>query len=786
MITINIDISDIKKNETALVIEDNLSYINAYKTIQDCLSKGNPAEVIIKKNVYKVWINRLSERHPGVFIFNEISLRSLLEENWDIAVPSYVTDRDIEGLLLLEMTKKPSKDVSFENFLLGVYYSTELQGVKFEIDTIPGLMNDFDKEKWDINGKHALLKKLFDQKLNHWHDTSSRDLKRIIYKISNDIVAFRKELIHYHILKSYKNLLNHHVPDYYLYDALKINTNKLKYIEGELKDLIQILEYEINSWEEPDSKEEFTVFIDKMSGLLLFEFEKIKGLLTKKASLLSIDTIKALEAKFHVLSNLIKGDIERLKSSIPPEVPEEPALDWDVDQMLTWCIKEYFPYFKWAIKNSDDLSIITELGNVFSTWYYKEYHNIIANNKSILYKFLQNNYETFSTVGAINIVLIIDNLPWILVKAVQESFNKYGFQINNLEPYFSMLPTLTEVSKKCLLTGQDRYSKIEEKTYKEILESKGWVPYFEDSHFKYFPNIGTLKKFKDLAPGAYFVNYLEIDEIFHKSEEVLGMSHEEYIKDYLVKLVEILYKVLKQYGLENHVNIHVISDHGATLLRPNFKNEMDFDYFKGIGFIQASNRYMILDVNSLVELPSYVKDKCFVLEEAKFGTLSNYIVPIKNYSFLKVKETIWSHGGILPEEVVIPHMVFRRVDIVIAAPEVILAYNSFRYAIQSIEMDIGNPNDYVMEEIYVTILNTNFESEQSTKKIEKIRPKNKTLVSFEGKFKQTNIKREREVLEITIRCSIKSMDYRFDVECPITFKSMVETKGEDVFDHLDY
>lgn len=786
MIRITIDINAIKEAKLAFSVSDNLTYIKAYKAVQEALLVNKDLEVIIRVRIYKVWFERMSERHPGKFTFSEVSLRSLLEEKWKIPIHSTISDDDITELKLFNIYEKPAIDTQINDFLLEYFYSPVLGLNKLEIEDIPTLLNDYDPIVWGNNSKHSLLKNTYEGRLNLWHEKANKDLRSILNKITNDIQAFRLELIQYHILKNYKKLLKNVIPDYYLYDAMKLNTYKLKYDENELSSLLNQIQYEINTWKTPSDETEVIAFINSMSGFLMFEFNHIMNILNLNPGLISIEGIKSIEIRFQRLTKEIKEDVELLRTKIPPEFPEEPNMAWSVEQMLAWCTKEYFPYFYWAIINSNDSAQLTELGDIFSEWYYKEYENIIANDEHILFKFLPNNFKSFDSKNKINIVLIIDNLPWFVAKELKDIFEKSKFNLSEIQPYLSMLPSITEVSKKCLLTGQDRYNKIEEKSYKNILESKGWLPYFEEKKFKYYPNLGAFKNERNLAPGAYFINYLEIDELFHKSEEELGSLHIDYIKDYLKRIVKILIGTLRKNNVLNDSYIHIISDHGATKLSPSKESLIDDDYFKNNEAFDGSYRYLKLETKTLISIPSYIKDQCFLIDETRFGTPTNYIVPKTNKSFSKVNDNIWTHGGLLPEEVIIPHMLFKKVDFNIERPDIILTNNSFRYAVQNIDMEIGNPNEYLMEDIYISILNTNYDAEENTIKIPEIKAKSKILILFKGKFKQTRIKREREWLSVEIRCTVRSNDYKFETDCPIILKSMIETKGEDVFDKLDF
>ncbi len=786
MIQIYIDKLSIKQDESAIVVSDNLSYIYAYKKVKESLEVNSFCEVIIRKNIYNRWFERFSERHPEKFIFSEVSHRLLLEEKWDIPIPQYVDDKDILDLSLFDIPEKPAKGTNFEDFILTKKYSTSLAEKEFNLDLLIALINNFSRETWTKNNIQKLLFKIYSDRLSLWMNGLNSDLKRILKKLSNNIESFRRELIAYHILRNYRSIINKIIPDYQLYDSLKINTNRLKFYKEDYKDIEDHIIYEINSWDEPLDENSFLVYLNGFSGILMLEFEKVKEIIHHNPKLLSFEIIDAVKIKFQKLTKEIKDDLDELRRSIPPDFPEEPLIDWSVDQMLAWCKKEYFPYYRWSIYSSNPDDKLDNFGAAFSEWFYNEYENIISNHAQILYKFLPNNFDTFNSIKDINIVLIIDNLPWFFNEEIQKAFLEKKFSLSSISPYISMLPTITEVCKKTLLTGQDRYSKIEEKNYKQILEEKGWVPYFEDDKFRYYPNLGSFKNEKRLSPGAYFINYLEIDELFHKSEEKIGVTHYNLFIKHIQNIIEVLNSKLDKLGLVDNVNIHIISDHGCTYLYPELDSDIDIEYFKSNDFQEISPRYIKLSTGQLNVLPAHIAERCFLLSEIKFGTPTNYIVPKKKGSFTKIRDHFWSHGGLLPEEVIVPHMIFNRVSFIVERPDIVLKDNSFRYALQKIEFEIGNPNDYEMTDVYVGFLNTNFETSEQTIKIPNIKPKNKVSISIDGKFKKTGIKREQEKLSMEIKFTVKSVPQNFDIDCPINLKSMVETKGDDIFDQLEF
>ena len=120
--------------------------------------------------------------------------------------------------------------------------------------------------------------------------------------------------------------------------------------------------------------------------------------------------------------------------------------------------------------------------------------------------------------GWVNLVLVIDNLGWSFTELLRGLFQERGYYLTSAEPYLAMAPSETEISKKCLLSGAVGYQAMDDKTYKGIIE-KGWVPYFNDTAFRYISDIGRLSEVETIDAAAYVVNYLAVDRALHHSAD---------------------------------------------------------------------------------------------------------------------------------------------------------------------------------------------------------------------------------------------------------------------------
>jgi predicted protein tyrosine phosphatase len=240
-----------------------------------------------------------------------------------------------------------------------------------------------------------------------------------------------------------------------------------------------------------------------------------------------------------------------------------------------------------------------------------------------VFNILPNNADRLKSTESINLVLVIDNLWWGLVPIIKDLFQMHGFFLSKVEPYLSMLPSETEISKKCLLAGAPTYNDIDNKTYKNIIE-KGWVPYFNDATFQYISDPGKLSDIVEITGHTYVVNYLAIDKALHMSSDQIGMPHLKYISSLLEGFVETIAEFIDKHDLKKRIVIHVLTDHGSTTIPADIANDLDPSRFESLEFTIRSPRYIVVSNERFSSLPENWKEDCFFLHATEFGNDSHY------------------------------------------------------------------------------------------------------------------------------------------------------------------
>jgi len=605
----------------------------------------------------------------------------------------------------------------------------------------------------------------------------------LISLIDSDPHAIKIELMKYKVLQFYKDLgIKLLGKEYSFYNQIKFDLHELPINENEIHEVITQITYILQDIDIPTSSDEVIVLINGSSGYLMIEYEEIESLLTGSPQLITKEIIFTIKQKFFSLENRIGKRIAKLEDLIQPEIPAFPEQDYDIDSMLAWATESYLPYQAWCDKNNKVDPNIYEMADVFATWFMDNWHDIHANSKRMVFNILSNHAKQLAQNGSKNLILVIDNLAWMYVSKVKDLFQENGYYPTSIEPYLSMVPSETEISKKCLLSGSPSYSEIDDKTYKAIIE-KGWVPYFNQADFQYLSEIGKLKNLQNFEAQVYVVNILAIDKAFHTSSDQLGLPHTQQVTNILEGLVDTVIEFINKHDLKDKIKIHIVSDHGSIRIPKDVFNGLNFEYFKNGGFQNISHRYVKVSNHLYETLSDNLKVDCFFIPSNEFGNPAHFLCARKANRFLNTDDTFYVHGGLSPEEMIVPHLVFEAALTPVKVLTILITNNQFRYRIEAVELEIGNPNTYPVEDIYISTLNSNFDTEPQ--RIEWLNRNKNIKIILKGLFKQTLNPEERKTLSFLIKYSCHGEQYSQTVKLPIEMKSMVELKDISMFEDLD-
>lgn len=751
------------------------------KDIQQAYENHQEYALIITQPVVIQWLKNMAARYPqGVFHFETIDARSALAQRWGIDIPTNVTNEDILQAGLLSADVRPQPGFSFEDTLLAHFYAPIFTSKTFPFMQLPALLEAVDLQQWKANLAMPLLARTLHARLEEWKSKArSSEQRQLVELFAADPYALKLQLMRFRVLQRYPELGEALLGDTFdLLRTLKLQLEDLKIEESKIPETILQVTYFLNN-AQPKSAGDLATLLDRMSGLLSVEFETIEKHLQDHLDWIAPELIDHIEDKFSGQSRRLAQRIASLRGLIRPPKPEIPDLNWNVDAMLSWATGSYLPYQSWCDRQEQFDPDLYAVGDRFSEWLMQHWDHLHANSKRMVFNILPNKAVDLKREGVVNLVLVIDNLGWAFSEMLRGLFQERGYFLACAEPYLAMLPSETEISKKCLLAGAVGYQAIDDKTYKGMIE-KGWVPYFSDNAFRYISDIGSLSAVETIDAVTYVVNYLAVDKALHKSADEIGMPHRDHIYHLLEKLVENTISFIEKHSLQENIRIHVVSDHGSTRIPGAVQNDLDPAFFKTNGFDARSHRYVTVSSERFAGLADNLRHDCFFLPANDFLIPENVLCARRGNRFLPTDQDFYVHGGLLPEEIVVPYLVFEPAAVATQDLTVLLKKNEYRYRMETVELEIGNPNDSAVEQIQVSILNGNVECEPA--RIPLLNGKKNTVIQLKARFKMTSIPEEQNSLHIRIRYHAHGEQHTFDVLPKITMKKMVEEKTTSVFD----
>lgn len=349
-------------------------------------------------------------------------------------------------------------------------------------------------------------------------------------------------------------------------------------------------------------------------------------------------TTEIAESVARYLSPFKRNDLFKLiPVSEPSKLPEK------VDEVIKWFRTKYIPFRTRAFRVKDNNAWETsiEYGRQFAIWYLDNYQALLSKNKDFTHRRSNNLSEYKETV---NLVILLDGLNVVdgenlLVKLMEREHNT---KLKLLEDGVSLtvLPTVTEFTKKHILSGGLIYEQTEE-------NSLG-----VDSSDVRNPKI----LLQTANPGdIIFWRLKEPDSTYHKenNSDDLEMKVDAAIYGITTRITNLIEPIDPSIRLR----VIITTDHGRIL--GTSKKEMTFpEDFEvhgraswGKKNIEYGNKGYVIDGNI-----AYLSKSTFMLEHETAAV----IIGQDAFRYGKYQSEVSPHGGVFPEEVIVPWIIFER------------------------------------------------------------------------------------------------------------------------------
>ncbi len=454
---------------------------------------------------------------------------------------------------------------------------------------------------------------------------------------------------------------------------------------------------------------DLAAILEQVSGTLEAEYDFVESILTSHLEWLSPELLHKVEAAFRPMPGRASSSLAQLRRLIRPVYPVAPEQEWSATQWLNWASSSYMPYYAWLEAAGQTDEMVMKYATLFADWYY-EHFNALKYSEPDKFAFsgLYRNVSQMIGEKTVTLILLIDNFNYVSFQELRRLFNQHDFTLQASQPLLSLIPTATEVGKASLIASTGDQADLPSDKYPDLVK-KEWTGILGGKSATYLPFIGDLQKLASLEHDVYFLNYLPIDQALHEDARATGRSHADAVRDCLKTLTETVSEFARRFNLEDRLVVFALSDHGATRIASETVNVLDQDYFKKLA-LEKHHRFVALSDEAFAKLPQVAEAQCYLIDRHKFKTNRNYLAARSYYRFLDTTDTFYVHGGLTPEEVVVPFGRFEIAPLRPVAPTVRLLKSEYRLAKRSpVEIEIGNPNPYALEAVSIRLIDQDSE-----------------------------------------------------------------------------
>ena len=768
--------------EFGFVVAAVPDYVPVIQQIKQAVAVGGSLRVLVHDPTCAVWLERFAASYSDAMVCYSIrTTRDLLAKRWQTEIPEHVTDEAIHASGFLEADIVPRAGQSYDDIVLEHYWGEFFTFVRLPLPLAGELIDSLDPARWQANQGRPLAMQALQACQERWlGQTKRRELKKVIHAVFETPGAIKDHLGRYKLLQRYPPKLGQTVLGewYTIFKNLEVDPTPADLDSLDLGDAVQEIQYYLNGLSTHiNSQADLEAVLDEMSGWLPEELGWLVEQLRDKGEALQLTPqfLQHVTARFRRIQEQIEAQLAALEAAIPLGYPSDPAKNQTVKDWLDWAVHEYLPYRFWLEENDRWDATMAEYAASYADWFYENYMTYKYQYQSRWVFDLLNHARQSLAEGRKVLFIVTDNFNFKYLPVMVAQFNRRGFRaVGQVEPKWSLVPTTTEVSKWCLVAGEPDLQNVQGRNYEDILD-KDWHGLFEGYQVTYLSKLGTLKKRRQFKEDLILLNYLPIDTVLHKDERQIGTTHTAEIQGYIHALAEVVTQFAKRARVEQEMVIYITSDHGSTKIPTDIGNTLDDKLYKK----QAQDRhhrYITVPEKRAANPTAYDEAHCYIVRADAFDTCENYFVAKGYDRFIGTKESIYVHGGLTPEETIVPFCKLVRTEVEALQPTIRLPDNVVRYSVKAnLVFVVGNPNDYEISNVELNVL----ESDLPGVSVEAIPAGIATEITIPVRIKRRPGLPTLEAITVEGAFELESQRFVIQpVHIPVEARSLMEIKTE--------
>jgi hypothetical protein len=364
----------------------------------------------------------------------------------------------------------------------------------------------------------------------------------------------------------------------------------------------------------------------------------------------------------------------RLEAILPAPSPRplpEKTEDWHC-----WFTEEYLPF---RSKRPADDAEVSRIARDFAPIYLERYAAaLMASGDRQHLSFAKT--QTLADPGVLSLLVVLDGLSYLDICALWRNLEQEDaaqrLTLGRASLAFAPVPSITEVAKRALVTG----SRPDDAVGRPPIGSE----YSKDDEAR-----AALQSAPDGAVVVWSI--LDTDSVYHRAQS--GRVGDRNAEGVLLSVAKRMLDLVVSVPETRHLQIVITTDHGRILsssertvrapegMRPH-----------GRAALGAANR-------AFPEGGVIVEGDLALLSAARFGLIEDAAVLLTDASFLtsdgRGGNEYQPHGGLYPEEVLIPYWVLQR-DARLALPIAVLEGAAQAGKAGTLRLSVDNPNTLML------------------------------------------------------------------------------------------
>jgi len=318
----------------------------------------------------------------------------------------------------------------------------------------------------------------------------------------------------------------------------------------------------------------------------------------------------------------------RLAPNTPGDLPDTPEL------IIQWFLSEYLPYREWQESFSVQAAreVVLQHAKKFAIWYLDNYPKALTGGPLAKWISFNRTAHLDRNPNVLTLIIVLDGLHLTDARALIQNIRLHASRLSIVseDVVFSAIPTITEFAKEALFRGVPP-----EKT--GSVEAVGLVLPEDKSPAQRLINPDTIK--------VYLWRVLEPDRTYHHKNK-----SENLLQDVAGRL--------EAESLKIKEIVETITDHGRLLGSSTRTLPVPVD-MQSHGRTAWGKSGLQFPAEGWIE-----QDNVAYLYGERYGLLSDTAIPLGEEAFLgnddRTGNEAYPHGGLFPEEVIVPWIIFAR------------------------------------------------------------------------------------------------------------------------------